>query len=161
MKNGTLTLASVTALLAFEACALPAHAQERAEAIHLETALPNREIVLVGASVFGASYLPSFVVGIESGRGGDAYLAVPLAGPWIDLAMRGGCDGVPCGTEAIYKALIIASGVAQAYGVAAAVTAFVVPDYELRVSKPAAAPMALTPARVGQGGYGLSLVGIF
>lgn len=119
---------------------------------------PNRAALGLGAGVLGAAYVPSFISAASSGRNGDQYLYVPVAGPWIDLASRGGCGPVGCGREAIYKTMLVVSGIAQAYGAAAIVTAFLAPETR---SVPVTTGARVVPTTMGKSGYGLSLVGAF
>lgn len=122
-----------------------------------ERVRPNRPALISGATVFGAAYVPSFIIGALSSRDADNWLYAPVIGPWVDLATRGGCNG-PCGTEALYKTMLVASGIAQAYGVATMITAFVAPE---KKSVPLTTGARVVPAVMGKSGYGLSLVGAF
>jgi hypothetical protein len=81
--------------------------------------------LVAGSIVLSAVWLPTTVVGLESRRAGDRVLAVPLFGPWIDLAGRPEC--VPpayakmlpvdwCLEENASRAALVASGALQLVG---------------------------------------------
>jgi hypothetical protein len=135
-------------------------------------ALPAREVthfngpVLVTAAVLGGGpYIMSAGVAIESSHPGDGYLAIPVAGPWIDLGVRAPCEVASnCTTESSNRALLVASGLAQAAGALTAVAAFVFPKTTrlVTLSKNGSGPsVAVAPAAIGRQGYGLSAAGLF
>jgi hypothetical protein len=81
-----------------------------------------------GIVVFTLTYAPTAYVGFGSARTEDRVLAVPAAGPWIDLANRPACvppqvpKGVslpidPCIGETATRAALVASGALQDLGV--------------------------------------------
>ena len=127
------------------------------EPITIEKRTPNRPLLITGGAIIAASYTPALVVAATSGRDGDQYLYIPVAGPWIDLGVRGGCGPGSCGTEAIYKTLLVATGIAHAVGAAAVISSFLVP--EQRTLRTADAKPHVVPTQMGKNGYGLSLVG--
>jgi hypothetical protein len=92
---------------------------------------PNKKLLVAGATVFGAAYVPSVAVGVFSDRTSDRALLVPLVGPWIAL---GGfdCDDAPCSSPGLDRALMIGSGFVQAIGAAGVVASlFVSPNTSL------------------------------
>lgn len=137
-----------------------AQGEERAER---EPLRPNRVLLLSGGAVILATYLPSAGIAATSGRDGDQYLYIPIAGPWVDLAVRGGCGPNPCDEEGGYKTLIVASGIAQLAGTAMLVAAFFVPDGRERTARAAAvrAKPVVVPAPLGRSGAGVAIVGTF
>jgi hypothetical protein len=123
---------------------------------------PNRPLLIAGGAVLAASYIPPVIVAATSDRGGDEYLYIPIAGPWIDLGERGGCGPNPCGEEAVYKTLLIGTGIAHLVGTGLVISSLVVPEERTRRNLAAAStkPMVL-PAMMGRGGSGISVVGRF
>jgi hypothetical protein len=127
-----------------------------------EVIRPNRPLLLTGAAVIAASYIPPVVVAATSEHKGDEFLYIPLAGPWIDLADRGGCGPNSCEREGVYKGLLVTAGIAHLVGTGLIVSSLVVPEEHTRTSAAAKTqkPMVL-PAQVGRSGAGLTLVGTF
>jgi hypothetical protein len=93
---------------------------------HVETTRATGALV-AGLVLFGLSYGPSAYVGLQSSNDYDKVLAIPVAGPWMDLAQRPGCveptlpPGVqapvdPCSLENAARALLIVSGAVQGLG---------------------------------------------
>lgn len=143
-----------------------ASAQERvvtttttAEQPVTETTRPNRKMLTTGGAIIAASYIPAVVVAATSDRSADKNLYIPVAGPWLDLAERGGCGPNPCGDEAIYKGLIVTAGLAHLVGVGLVVGSFLVPE-ERTVTVGSTKPK-LVPAQFGKSGAGFALVGQF
>jgi hypothetical protein len=138
----------------------PASAQETVE--H-EIIRPNRPLLVGGLSIVAVSYIPAVAVAATSEHAGDDHLYVPLAGPWMDLADRGGCTPNSCEEEAVYKGMLITAGVAHAVGVGLIVSSFLVPEEHTR--RTAAAPKPnkpmVLPAQMGKAGAGLTVVGQF
>ena len=127
------------------------------EQITTEKTIPNRPLLLTSSALVLGTYLPSMIVAAESPRYGDQYLFIPVAGPWIDLAVRGGCGPNPCATEMLYKSMLIISGIAQVGGAAGIVASFLSP--ETRVYRTAKTKPQVVPAQMGKNGYGVALVG--
>jgi hypothetical protein len=127
-----------------------------------ETKSPiNRPLLLTGALVLGGTYGASAIISGTSGRPSDkSHLAVPMVGPWLDLANRD-TDVRPSRNEGLNKALLIADGVGQGLGAIALISAFFVPEktvrhfYVLGNEK-----IHVAPTRVGTG-YGLGGGGTF
>jgi hypothetical protein len=126
---------------------------------------PNRKMLVAAAIVGGAPYVISAGIAVESNHPGDGYLGIPLAGPWIDLAVRPPCDVTSnCSTESSNRVLLVASGMLQAVGALTLVAAFVYPETVRLVTlakNASGASLAVTPAALGRHGYGLSAVGHF
>ncbi len=127
-----------------------------------ETKSPiNRPLLLTSTLVFGGTYAASAVVSITSDRPSDkSNLAIPVVGPWLDLANRD-TDNRPSNNEGLNKALLIADGVAQGLGAIGMVASFFIPEktvrhfYVLGNEK-----LHVAPTRVGTG-YGLGGGGTF
>jgi hypothetical protein len=92
-------------------------------ATHVESTRATGALV-TGLVLFGLSYIPSAYVGLQASDGYDKVLAIPVAGPWMDLAQRPACveptlpPGVkapvdPCSLESAARGLLIASGAVQ------------------------------------------------
>lgn len=89
---------------------------------------PHRAIVTLGATIFTLAYAPAAVVGVTSDRDSDRALLAPFAGPWLALAQRD-CAAQPCGSnDDVAKAFTLASGFAQAGGLAIVIWGLVVPE---------------------------------
>jgi hypothetical protein len=80
--------------------------------------------LVTGLLLFGLSYIPTAYVGLQASDAYDKVLAVPVAGPWMDLAQRPACvepalpPGVkppvdPCSLESLARSLLITSGAVQ------------------------------------------------
>ncbi|HEY4240101.1 MAG TPA: hypothetical protein VGM88_09810 [Kofleriaceae bacterium] len=84
-----------------------------------------------GLATFGLSYGISTAVASDSGDGRHIHdLYVPVAGPWMALADRGGCPAIgSCDNETTKKILLVADGVFQAAGVVTMIDAFVSPPH--------------------------------
>lgn len=123
---------------------------------------PNRGLLITGGAVLAASYIPPVVVAATSGRDGDQFLYIPIAGPWIDLGERGGCGPNPCGQEALYKTLLVATGIAHLVGTGLVISSFVVPERNerARTAKASTKPVVV-PAQLGRSGAGFAVVGRF
>lgn len=134
-----------------------AQGEERKES---EPLRPNRILLLSGAAVIAGSYIPASVVASQSGRDGDQYLYIPVAGPWVDLAVRGGCGPNTCGDEAGYKLLIVADGIGQLVGTALVIGSFFVADGRETRARAATTKPMVTPT-VGRSSAGVALVGTF
>jgi hypothetical protein len=127
-----------------------------------EVIRPNRPLLITGAAVIAASYIPPVVVAATSEHKGDEFLYIPIAGPWIDLGDRGGCVPNSCEREGVYKGLLVATGLAHLLGTGLIVSSLIVPEEHTRRTAPAAAskPMVL-PTQMGKSGAGLTVVGSF
>lgn len=68
--------------------ALPAGALEADSDVLATT---KTSLILAGTLSVGAMYAASLAVAASSDNPADRYLAVPIAGPWIDLASRDDC----------------------------------------------------------------------
>ena len=94
---------------------------------HVETSRFTFALV-VGSVVTLLAYAPTAYVGASSTKNTDRILLLPVLGPWIDLATRGGCTTPPqvatdqdiptdpCIAETANKVGLVTSGVAQAVG---------------------------------------------
>jgi len=91
---------------------------------------PNRKLLWASGIVFAAGYVPSVIVAIASSDTSDRYLYIPLAGPWIDLAMRNCSEpvGVRCPDSTLHGAGLFFDGLLQLAGLVGLVVAFRVPE---------------------------------
>lgn len=121
-----------------------------------ETIRPNRPLLVAGLGTIAASYVPPVIVAATSDRPADKNLFIPVAGPWLDLAERGGCGPNPCETEALYKTLLVTTGIAHLVGSGLVISSFIVPEQRMAVTKP-----LVLPTQMGRGGFGLSVSGTF
>lgn len=81
----------------------------------------------MGVGVFLVSYSPAAIAGARSTHGPDKRLLIPFAGPWTILDRD--CAAQHCMADASSaKALIIASGAAQAAGLLLAIGSLVFPE---------------------------------
>ncbi|MGH7296195.1 MAG: hypothetical protein ACRELB_14735 [Polyangiaceae bacterium] len=127
---------------------------------------PSGAMLWSGVLTLGLTYGAGVVVGGTSPRTADHDLFVPIVGPWMDLADRGGACGGPgqtsCNTETTYKVLVVADGIGQALGAFMMIDAFLNPETRTVSRSTAAAPtLHLTPTSMGVGGYGMAAVGSF
>lgn len=136
-----------------------------------EQTRPNRPLLITGASLLVGSYATSAIIGMVNDRKADERLAIPVVGPWLDLANRE-CNIHPCENENWSKVALIASGVLQGAGLIGVVSSFFVPEERFRIwgggsgarAGVASAPsvrIVPSPVAVGRGGTGLTLVGTF
>src|SRR5262245_57411965 len=85
---------------------------------------PNTALITTGLVSFGLAYGSSVIVASQSNHQGDDRLYIPVAGPWLDLANRGGCSDINnsrCNGETTNKVLLVVDGVVQGAGVLAVV----------------------------------------
>lgn len=127
---------------------------------------PRKGLVIGGAIVGGAAYGFGVVGALDSHFEDHAgYLLIPGAGPWLMLAagsdppkrcptQEACADGMPD-----YKPLfVVAAGVAQAVGMVLLVAGL---TSKRRYLERQAPEVSVVPAPLGQGAYGLGLVGAF
>jgi hypothetical protein len=91
---------------------------------------PNRKLLWASGIVFAAGYVPAVVVAITSSDSADRYLYIPVAGPWVDLAMRNCTEpaGVSCTNSTLHGAGLFFGGLLQLAGLVGLVVAFRVPE---------------------------------
>ena len=107
----TLAFAALASTLALPA---PASAEEVVVATDRRAVTtPNRALLHSRVVTLGASYIPAFIVAVESPRSFDRQLFIPVAGPWMDFATRKCSD---CEHERLNKALLITDGIFQGIG---------------------------------------------
>ncbi len=124
---------------------------------------PNKAMIVVGVLTLGGAFGAAAVVAGVSTNPSDSLLYAPLVGPWLDIADRVRCGTgagrVSCGIETRNEVLLVADGLFQAWGLAAAVLGLFTKEYAM--SGPAKAELHLAPTRLGAGGYGLGAFGTF
>lgn len=131
---------------------------------------PNVGLITTGIVTLGLSYGTSAVVAATSKNPADQHLYVPVAGPWMDLAQRAPCHGSACGNEGTYKALLVANGIFQGLGALEILggllttetrTVSTARDKTPTTTAEPSPTLRVTPARLGQGAYGVSAFGTF
>lgn len=125
---------------------------------------PSMPMVVSGIVIFGLSYVPAVAVGSSSGLDADRTLLVPIAGPWIDLTQRPGCNGGSgCNTENTNKVLLVTDGVFQAIGVLTTLGGFLTTAHERTTvqSADSGLKVQVSPASFGDGSYGMKALGTF
>jgi hypothetical protein len=154
-------LALCAAVIASAFVAAPARAQHRVDT--LEYTGPDRGLLRSGAWTLGLSYVPAFVVAVESPLPADRYLFAPVAGPWVDYAKR---DCPTCQHETLNRVLLVTDGVLQGVGALQILGSFLFVEHTV-VSRPArtfgpkmALDLRVVPTRTA-GGYGLAAIGKF
>jgi hypothetical protein len=87
---------------------------------------PNRSLLSTGVGVFVVSYGATAFAGALSDQAADKNLAIPVVGPWMDLAGRDCTMSEPCANrEGINQAMIITSGIVQGAAVLMSLGSFV------------------------------------
>jgi hypothetical protein len=149
--------AFAAALVATLATTSPAHAEEVIEHGYY----PNKPLIASGFITFGIPYTVSVFVGATSNREEDRALFIPLVGPWIDLATRGGCPPLAanCNGETAAKAGLIVDGIFQGIGVITMASGFLWRSKSYTVVRSAGIDM-VAPWSTGSGG-GLAAIGHF
>jgi hypothetical protein len=120
---------------------------------------PNRALLSSGIISFGVPYVASVVVASQSDHQGDNHLYVPVAGPWMDLADRGGCGGLfqnSCNTETTYKVLLVANGILQGLGALDILASFVYPETTRVTVASDSKRVVVSPTVMGKEGYGVA-----
>jgi hypothetical protein len=165
----SLALAALLPIVTIELLPASANAQRSEPVVVQETTSqasgPSMAMVGSGIVIFGLSYVPAVVVGSSSGLDADRTLLVPIAGPWIDLTQRPGCNGSgsACNQENTNKVLLVTDGVFQGIGVLTVVGGFLTPAHErTTVESRATRPTwHLAPVSFGAGAYGMAAAGTF
>ena len=174
MKKSILILAIPLSALALLNSVQTARAEEavtqRSEVKdQTSTTAPNQTLLHSGAWILGLSYVPAVIVAAESSRAGDKKLYIPVAGPWLDLATRQGCQpGVSC-NETANKVLIVIDGIFQGMGALDIVGSFIFPETHTvtvsssgRCESPAPSlSVHIAPAQISGRAYGIAAIGTF
>ncbi len=127
---------------------------------------PNRALLMTGLILGGAPYVGSIAVAASSRHVGDSNLWIPIIGPYIDVANRGGCPASgSCPGETGNKALLITDGVIQTIGAIEILGSFIFSDTvhtTATVTTSSGASVTFAPSKIGPGSaYGLAAVGSF
>jgi hypothetical protein len=136
---------------------------------------PNRPLLVTGSAIFLGSYGATALQGVLSDNQADEdNNFIPLAGPWMNLSDRP-CGIGDCGTgEDVNQVLLIGSGIAQAAGVAIALSSLFIPEerevsysakakhvtHTAKADKPSVSVMPMAMGRNASGG-GFGAVGRF
>lgn len=136
---------------------------------------PNRPLLVTGSAIFLGSYGATAIQGAFSDNQADEdNNFIPLAGPWMNLSDRP-CGIGDCGTgEDVNQVLLIGSGIAQAAGVAIALSSLFIPEeretsysakakhvtHTAKAEKPSVSVMPMAMGRNASGG-GFGAVGRF
>jgi hypothetical protein len=163
MSHAKASILATLLGVAFMAAPAPAAAQQTAAVGERTVTGPNRGLLRAGAWTLGLSYAPALVVAIESSRTADKNLYVPVAGPWMDLAER---DCPACERETANKVLLVTDGVFQGIGALQLIGSFLFVETRTSAAfdKPRATKASafkVAPARLPEGGYGLTAHGAF
>jgi hypothetical protein len=131
---------------------------------HSESSGPDMRAIDGGIFTFGVSYAVAVIVGATSSHAGDGSLYVPVAGPWMDFANRGGCPPTGgCDTETTNKVLLVVDGVFQALGALSIVSGFVFQRStdDTTTTTTASRPSLQIVPQYADGGMRLAAVGRF
>jgi hypothetical protein len=141
---------------------------------HLETR-PNNGLVLAGLLTAGIPYVLSASVAGASREPADHWMALPVAGPFIDLAARPECDQTSnpfsgttsCTDDSGTRTTLMLDGLLQVSGAVLTIVGLVTPrrllvrdDYYGTRERPTFT-MAIAPRSYGRSGHGLALAGTF
>ncbi|MET0594228.1 MAG: hypothetical protein ABW133_16115 [Polyangiaceae bacterium] len=157
MKKHLIFAAAIAGATAFASTAASAQSRET-----VTTTGPNRELLHSGIFALGVPYVASVIVAASSDRSEDKHLYIPVAGPWMDYANRGGCggEGQPsCDAETAYKILLIGNGILQGIGALEIVGSFLFPETRTVTAqndKTNDKRVFVSPYYAGTGNYGLS-----
>lgn len=125
---------------------------------------PNVGLITTGIVTLGLSYGASTIVAATSRNPADQRLYIPVAGPWMNLAEREPCQGRACGREGTYKALLVANGIFQGLGALEILGGLMTTETRTVAVRRRTAntpSVRISPARLGQGAYGISASGTF
>jgi hypothetical protein len=124
---------------------------------------PSTGMLVTGLSLFGVSYGAALIVAGTSDRDTDEQMAIPIAGPWMNLSDRPSRDapGVDRDREATYRVLIVADGVFQAVGAGLIVGSFLFPERRTVTRTVATKPAIQVAPVTGPGHHGVVAFGQF
>ena len=126
---------------------------------------PNGSEIAAGLVIFGIPYAASLASYGASKHAGDDNLWVPVAGPWLDLAERGGLPTARATREdeITNRVLLVSDGVFQALGAVAVLGAFIFPELRTKQlpDETAKPHLRMTPMKLGKLSYGVGAVGTF
>jgi hypothetical protein len=124
---------------------------------------PHPGLLATGSLLFLGGYIPSMIVAAESRREADEKLWIPVVGPWIDLADRGGCPAVgSCSRESWNKALLIGDGIIQGAGAIAILASLFVPMTTKTYRTTGKPTVRVLPMQMGTGAsLGAGMAGTF
>ncbi|HTB72581.1 MAG TPA: hypothetical protein VK762_05040 [Polyangiaceae bacterium] len=136
-----------------------------AEKQNSEVASPSN-LFVAGVVTFTLSYLPALMSAGNSSLAVDRQLYVPVAGPWLDLAMRPNCGpgSMSCNAETVNQGLLIADGFFQGLAVVQLIASLGALAHDSTGADAAAEDKSgvhVRPAQVGRGAYGLAAIGKF
>jgi hypothetical protein len=122
-----------------------------------QTYRPNRPLLYTGGAMFLAAYGPTVAIAgasdVKDGSG-DHTLYIPVAGPWMHLAVTNESD--------VDTFLIASSGALQGAGVLLSVLSVIIPEkVPTATIQAGGAKFTITPASYGRGAAGIGAVGQF
>ncbi len=123
---------------------------------------PNMALLTTGLVSFGIAYGSSVIVASQSNHQGDNRLYVPILGPWLDLADRGGCNNLnnsACDGETTNKVLLVIDGVVQGAGAIAVVGGILTAGSSGHTTTVADTKVHFAPVSYGAGSPGLAAFG--
>ncbi len=109
---------------------LPYRRERGAPEGYVLTEEPRRGLVIGGVAVLGAAYISGLLATgvVLDFPNKTAFLAIPVAGPWITLAARDkkcdGNDGLDCAGDELARRMLVIDGLVQAIGTGLIVTGF-------------------------------------
>ncbi len=129
---------------------------------------PNLPLLVTGTVLFVGAYVPSVGVAIANSSTSDAFLAIPIVGPWADLIDRRGdhkllgcaTGAFDCNGEVTNMLLIVTDGLVQGVG-AIMMLIGLVPQAHPTLKHVATPTMNVTPMQFGPASLGGGLVGTF
>ena len=143
-----MALRHIAVALAFASAPGLAHSEPDDREVYDELDVP---LFVVGAAMFGGTYIASVAVADNSDHPGAHKLYSPIGGPWLALRDWGPCGGAECRVE---KALLVGDAMAQLVGVGAMIYALLVPSHHKVVTRTAG--LDVVPL-----GTGLAVIGRF
>jgi hypothetical protein len=124
---------------------------------------PSTGMLVTGLSLFGVSYGAALIVAGTSDRDTDRQMAIPIAGPWMNLSDRPSRDApdVDRDREATYRVLIVADGVFQAVGAGLILGSFLSPEKRTVTRTVATKPTIQVAPMTGPSHHGVVAFGQF
>jgi hypothetical protein len=157
-----LSTTCATIALAGSASAQQARVRAPGDTIIREESVPDTGLIVGGTVLLGTTYATSLIVAATSDYEPDDHLAVPLAGPWLNLADRGDCgveNSPSCTVENTNRVLLVADGILQGVGALQILGGFLFPAKRTVVES--ARPSIHVTPQLGSTQVGLTATGTF